>query len=126
GPRPDGGGWQESALVSVARGGSGVCLLGLLEAGLATGVVYLRRHGDDVQLELEARLEAPLEPGASLELERVRVALGDEPSRLLEAYAEELGARAGARTRSPFQAGWCSWDPFFRRRSGADPLRTLA
>ena len=124
-PPPDRAGWHESDLVSVASGARGTCLAGLLEGGVATGVVYLRRHGEDVHIEVEARLEMPLEAGARLELERVRVALGDEPNRLLEAFAEELGVRAGARTRSPFQAGWCSWYQFFGRVSEADLLRNL-
>jgi len=124
-PPADRAGWHESDLVSVAGGAPGCCLAGLLETGVATGLVYLRRHGDDVQLEVEARLETPLAPGARLELERVRVALGDEPNRLLEAFADELGARAGARTTSPFQAGWCSWYQFFGRVSEADLLRNL-
>jgi alpha-galactosidase len=124
-PPPDRGGWHESALVTVARGPRGACLVGLLECGVATGVVYLRRHGDDALVEVEARIEVPLEPGARLELERVLVALGDDANRLLEAFAEELGARAGARTRSPFQAGWCSWYQFFGGVSEADVLRNL-
>lgn len=124
-PEADRAGWHESDLVSIAAGGRGACLAGLLERGLATGVVYLRPHGDDVLLEVEARLERPLAPGARLEIESVRVALGDDPNRLLEAYAEELGARAGARTTSPFQAGWCSWYQFFGKVSEADVLRNL-
>jgi alpha-galactosidase len=124
-PDPDRAGWHESDLVSVAAGAGGACLAGLLEQGVATGLVYLRRHGEDVRVEVEARVEAPLEPGARLELEGVRVALGDEPSRLLEEYADELAARAGARTGSPFQAGWCSWYQFFAQVSEADLLRNL-
>lgn len=124
-PPPDRAGWHESELVSVASGPRGACLAGLLECGVATGIVYLRRHGDDVLLEVEARFEAPLAPGARLELERVVVALGDEPSRLLETFADELGARAGARTGSPFQAGWCTWYQYFGQVSEADLLRNL-
>jgi len=124
-PPPDRAGWHESDLVSVASGPRGSCLAGLLECGVATGVVYLRRHGDDLLVEVEARFEAPLEPGARLELERVLVALGDDPNRLLETFADELGARAGARTGSPFQAGWCSWYQFFGKVSEADLLRNL-
>jgi len=124
-PPADRAGWHESDLVSVASGSRGACLAGLLECGVATGVVYLRRHGDDLLVEVEARFEAPLEPGARLELERVLVALGDDPSRLLETFADELGARAGARTGSPFQAGWCSWYQFFGQVSEADLLRNL-
>jgi alpha-galactosidase len=124
-PPADRAGWHESDLVSVASGPRGSCLAGLLECGVATGVVYLRRHEDDLLIEVEARFEAPLDPGARLELERVMVALGDDPNRLLESFADELGARAGARTGSPFQSGWCSWYQFFGRVSEADLLRNL-
>src|SRR5262245_59448718 len=122
---PDRAGWHESDLVSVAQGPGGACLAGLLERGLATGLIYLRRHGDDVRIEVEARLELPLEPGARLEVEGVHLALGDEPSALLEAFADALGDEAGARTASPFQAGWCSWYQFFGRVGEADLLRNL-
>jgi alpha-galactosidase len=124
-PPQDRAGWHESDLVSVAEGPAGACLAGLLERGLATGLVYLRRHGDDLRLEVEARLELPIEPGERLELEGVRVALGDDANRLLEDYAEALGMRAGARTGSPFQAGWCSWYQFFANVSESDLLRNL-
>jgi alpha-galactosidase len=124
-PPPDRAGWHESDLVSVAQGPSGACLAGLLECGLATGLVYLRRHGDDLLVEVEARVEILLEPGERVETEGVRMALGDDPNRLLEDYADALGERAGARTGSAFQAGWCSWYQFFANVSEADLLRNL-
>jgi alpha-galactosidase len=124
-PPPDRAGWHESDLVSVARGPSGACLAGLLERGLATGLVYLRRQDDDLLVEVEARLETPLDPGQRLEVEGVRVALGDDPNRLLEDYADTLGERAGARTGSAFQAGWCSWYQFFANVGEVDLLRNL-
>ena len=80
----DRAGWHESDLVSVAAGARGACLAGLLERGHGTGVVYLRRHGEDVQIEVETHLEIPLEPGARLELERVRVALAEGAAKTVE------------------------------------------
>jgi alpha-galactosidase len=122
---PDRAGWHESDLVSAAEGPAGACLAGLLERGFATGLVYLRRDGKDLRIEVEARCEVPLTPGECIELEGVRIALGDEAVRLLEDFADQLGAEAGARTSAPFQAGWCSWYQFFGAVSEADLLRNL-
>jgi alpha-galactosidase len=126
-PPPDREGWHESHLVTVAgpaRGGA-ACLAGVMEAGRGTGIAYLRREPDGVRIELEVRFEAPLAPGASLEVERARVALGDDAARLLDAFAEEHGDRAGARCGAPFQSGWCSWYHFFHEVSEDALLRNL-
>jgi alpha-galactosidase len=111
--------------VSVATGAHGACLAGVVERGLGTGVVYLRPHGEDVRIEVETHLEIPVAPGAKLELERVRLALGGEPDPLLEAFADEVGAANTARTGGPFQAGWCSWYQYFGGVGEADLLRDL-
>jgi alpha-galactosidase len=125
-PPADRAGWHESDLVSVAAGASGgAALAGLVEAGRATGLVYLRREREAVRLEVEARLEVPVAPGARVEVERIVFGLGDSADALLEAFASELGQRAAARTTSPFQAGWCSWYQFFGAVSEADVLRNL-
>jgi alpha-galactosidase len=126
-PPADRAGWHESDLLSVAgppRGGA-ACLAGVMEEGRGTGLVYWRREPEAVRLEVELRFEVPLEPGARLDAERVRVALGAEPEPLLERFAEEHGRRAGARTRAPFQAGWCSWYHFFHDVSEEALLRNL-
>ena len=130
-PPADRLGWHESASVSVvgraknAKGG--VCLVGALETGRAFALVYLRESGGGgwVDVEIEQVLEVPLESGATLPLEDVRIALGAEPSRLLEAFATLWGRAGGARTRSPFQAGWCSWYYFFHDVTEEDLLRNL-
>ncbi len=125
-PPPDRSGWHESDLVTVAAGGTGgACLAGLVEAGRATGLVYLRREAEAVRVEVEARLEIPLAPDARVDGERIVFALGDSADALLEGFANELGERAGGRTASPFQAGWCSWYQFFGAVSEADVLRNL-
>jgi alpha-galactosidase len=123
----DRAGWHESHLVTVvgASPGGPCALVGLLERGESFGLVYLRRIQGGVELELEIRLETTLEPGAERVLEPVRMALGREPALLLEDYARALGAAAEARTRSPFQAGWCSWYHFFHDVTEADLLRNL-
>ena len=92
-PPPDRSGWHESHLVSVVGAGQGgaCCLAGVLETGESTGLVYLRRVADGVEVEVELRLEVPLAPGEERGLEPVRVALGEDASALLEAHAEEHG-----------------------------------
>ena len=126
GARPaDRAGWHESALVSVAVSGAGACLAGVLERGQGTGIVYLRRDSEGIRVEVELQLEVPVAPRERLTLEGVHLAVGPDEGRLLEAYAEALGAEAGARTRAPFQTGWCSWYQFFHDVSEADLLRNL-
>jgi alpha-galactosidase len=128
-PPPDRAGWHESATVSVVGSGVGAptCLAGVLEQGTTFGVVYLREDadGDGVDVEVEQVLEVPLSSGEQRKLEAVRVALGDDPNRLLEAFAELWGRAGGARTQSPFQLGWCSWYHFFHDVTEDDLLRNL-
>jgi len=126
-PPPDRDGWHESDLVSVVGGSSSTaaCLAGVLERGVGTGVVYLKPDGQGVRVETEVRFEVPIAGGDLRAVERIRVALGEDPNRLLEDYADELGAAAGARTGSPFQTGWCSWYHFFHGVREEDLLRNL-
>jgi len=114
-PPADRAGWHESELLTaVGSSPSGVaCTAGVLERGESFGVVYLRRDGAAVAIDVESRVDARLAPGERRELEPVRVALGRDATRLLEQHAREHGASASARTRAPFQAGWCSWYHFF-------------
>jgi alpha-galactosidase len=114
-PPADRAGWHESELVTVVgtSPGGAACAAGVLERGESFGVTYLRREGDGVAIEVEQRIERALAPGASLALEPVRVALGADASHLLEEHARAHGVSAAARTRAPFQAGWCSWYHFF-------------
>jgi len=130
-PPLDRSGWHESELVSVAceSPDGAACLAGVLETGLGFGIVYLREERDNASaalvIEIEIRVERLLEPGESLELEAVRVALGGDPEQLLEGFAGCVASRAGARTSAPFQAGWCSWYHFFHDVSEQDLLRNL-
>jgi alpha-galactosidase len=123
----DRAGWHESATVSVAGSGAGqpACLAGVLERGNTFGVVYLRREGDAVLVEVEQRIETPFSGGESRTLDPVRVALGDDPNRLLESFGELWGRAAEARTTSPFRVGWCSWYHFFHDVTEIDLLRNL-
>jgi 2,3-diketo-5-methylthio-1-phosphopentane phosphatase len=102
--------WHESELVTVLgeAGGGPVCLVGVHERGEAFGVVYLRREPDGVQIEVELRLDAVLEPGEQRAPGPVHLALGSDASALLEDFAEAYGGRAGARVFRPFLARWCT------------------
>jgi alpha-galactosidase len=114
-PASDRQGWHESDLVTAigAAPEGPACVVGVLERGRAFGVVYARRSGDAVEIEVEQLLEAALAPGEARELEAVRVALGPDASRLLEAFAEAHARRAEARAAHPFVTGWCSWYHYF-------------
>jgi alpha-galactosidase len=126
-PPADRAGWHESHMVTVVGESPDgpACLLGALEAGRSFGLVYARSEQDYVDLELELRLEVPLEPSARCEPEPIQVALGPDAGALLESYADELGRRAGARCDAPFQSGWCTWYHFFDRIDEATFLRNL-
>jgi len=121
----DRAGWWESDGVTVLSAGPAACSAGALESGVAFAVVYLRRDGDAVRIEVEQRVERPLDPGEAIELEPVRMALGTDSNALLEAHAEAQGLRAGARACAPFQAGWCSWYHFFHDVSEDAFVRNL-
>jgi alpha-galactosidase len=121
----DRGGWHEADGATVASAGAAAFSIGALESGLAFGVAYLRRDGTSIRAELEQRVEHAVDPGASVELEPVRIALGRDASALLEAHAAAQGRRAGARSCAPFQAGWCSWYHFFHDVTEDAFLRNL-
>lgn len=128
GARPlDREGWHESELVTVvgASPGGAACLVGAQERGRSFGVLYLRPEGDAVAIEAELVVDATLRPGEALDLDRLRVALDDDASRLLESYAESHGRLAGARAARPFLTGWCSWYHFFQRVDESAVLRNL-
>jgi alpha-galactosidase len=126
-PPSDRDGWHESDLVSVAgvTPSGPACAAGVLERGRGFGIVYLRREGDAVRVELEVRVEARFAPGERREIERVHLALGDDPIALLERFADALGREAGARAPRPLPAGWCTWYHFFSRVTEDDLRRNL-
>jgi alpha-galactosidase len=126
-PPGDRADWHESDLLTVVGGadGSGACLLGAYERGIGFAVVYARTRGEEVELELEQRLERTLEPGASLRLDAVRVELGASAGALLEAYGLDYGRRSGARVTHPFVSGWCSWYYAFADVTEDDVRRNL-
>jgi alpha-galactosidase len=123
----DRAGWHESDLataVGVSPRGP-ACAVGVLETGLALGVIFLRREASSVRIEVEQWHEVPLEPDQEISGEAVRIALGTDAARLLEELAEEHGRRAGARSEAPFRTGWCSWYHFFHDVSEESFRRNL-
>ena len=123
------GDWHESHTVSVAHAGDVAVLAGVFETGRQYALVNLRREaagpGAKLELEIEWIVECDLEPGGTLELEDAWLALGPDPNRLLERFAEQWGRHAGARRGAPFQAGWCSWYHYFHDVSEDALLRNL-
>ena len=128
GARPaDREGWHESELLTVvgAMPAGACCCVGVLERGRCFGVLFVRREGADLRIEVELWLDARLAPGEERELESVRVALGGDPNALLEGHADAHGRIAGARVARPFVSGWCSWYHFFQHVTESDVLRNL-
>jgi alpha-galactosidase len=125
-PADRGGFWESDMVTAVGASPSGpVCCVGVLERGESFGVIYLKQQGDRVLVEVELRLDAVLEPNEQRDLEGIWLSLGENATHLLEAYAEELGRTANARTAHPFLAGWCSWYHFFSEVTEDDVLRNL-
>jgi len=126
-PPADRAGWHESDLLTVvgASDEGPACAAGVLERGHELGVVYLRRDGADLRIEVELVIETTLAPGARRDLDPIRLALGHDANRLLQEHADEHGRAAGARTGARFQAGWCSWYHFFHRVDEDALLRNL-
>jgi len=132
-PPRDRAGWHASELVTVLGASpEGVaCLAGVYERGETFGIVYARPGSPnaagfhDLAIEVELRLEIPLQAGEERRTEAVRLALAADASQLLEEYAEAYGRAVGARSRAPFQSGWCSWYHFFHGVTELDLRRNL-
>jgi len=124
---PDRQNWLESNLVTVVGAATSgpACLVAVLERGCSFGVIYLRRGREETEFEVELVVDAVLAPGELRELESVRVALGEDPTQLLEEYAEAHGREVGARSTHPFLSAWSSWQQFFHEVSEEDILRNL-
>ncbi len=124
-PPADRAGWHESDLVTALGAGEAACSAGVLERGRGFGVAFLSPESDGVRVEVEVCLETRVAPGETQPTETVRLALGDDPQRLLEEHAEAHGRAAEARVGARFRAGWCTWYHFFHEVNEADVLRNL-
>jgi alpha-galactosidase len=121
-----------SELVTALRDASGAVLVcGFLGGHEHDGTFRVRPARDDpgrIELWLEAFLGgAELQPAERRELHPVSLADGEaDPSPLLESWAAELGAGAGARTDAAYQVGWCSWYHYFHAVTEHDIRANLA
>jgi len=78
------------------------------------GTLRLRVVDGRIEVTAEAWLGgARLDAGTARTLHALEVRSGDDPSTLLGDWAAQVGARMRARTRAPFQVGWCSWYHYF-------------
>jgi alpha-galactosidase len=78
------------------------------------GTLRARIVDGTVELAAEAWLGgAVLNPGSVRELHSIVAEEGDDASALLEAWADRVGSRAGARVGAPYIVGWCSWYQYF-------------
>ena len=99
-------------------------LTGFLSANTWLGQIYYARN--DGALAATVLLDgAVLEPGASLALPPLWLALGPQAALPL-AYAEAVAAELGARPSQPPPTGWCSWYYYFTGVSEAGVVENLA
>jgi alpha-galactosidase len=104
------------------------------EAGLTLGFLTHRTCLGHVSLAhrrgrvaaVRARCAAegiPLEPGESLEAERLWIGLDPAESDGVAGWAERAGAEMGAPVPAETGSGWCSWYHFFTRVRAEDVRR---
>lgn len=131
-PDPAEPGELRSELVTALRDATGsVVVIGFLGGWEHDGTIRVRpaRDGTDaIEVWIEAFLGgALLESSERRELHEVALSSGEgDPSPLLEAWATALGAAGRARTRAPYQVGWCSWYHYFGDVTEADLRANLA
>jgi alpha-galactosidase len=89
--------------------------------------VRLGEDGDRVVVRAEAWLGgATLPRGTRRTLHDLVAHDGDDPAALLAEWAALVGAEQRARTRAPFQVGWCSWYHYFHDVTEQDLHDNLA
>ncbi len=131
-PDPAEAGELRSELVTALRDATGsVAVIGFLGGWEHDGTIRVRpaRDGSDaIEVWIEAFFGgAVLESSERRELHEVALSTGEgDPSPLLEEWAAALGTAASARTRAPYQVGWCSWYHYFHDVTEADLRANLA
>lgn len=107
-------GQLRSELVTVLADDHDAVLVGFLGGDLHDGTLRLGHGRSGNELIVEAFLgDAVLAPGEERDLHEVVIRPTDDPVGALDAWATECGRRSGARTRAPYQVGWCSWYHYF-------------
>ena len=116
-----------SEMVTVLADDGGAVLAGFLGGDLHDGTLWLAHGRTGQELRIEAYLGgAVLSPGEQRDLHEVRLGPVDDPNGALADWAEEYGRRQVARTRSPYQLGWCSWYHYFENVRETDMRENLA
>ena len=105
-------------------------------ARLGIGFVGGAAHAGTVRVRVvDSRLEiaatawfggATLRSGERRVLHPIVIEEHDDPSVLLERWADRTGRAERARVDAPFLAGWCSWYHYFDRVTERDILANLA
>jgi alpha-galactosidase len=91
------------------------------------GTLRARAEAGRVLLRAEAWLGgATLTAGTTRALHEVVSSRGDDAVALLEEWAVQVGAAAGARTRAQSPVGWCSWYHYFHDVTEAAVRANLA
>jgi alpha-galactosidase len=103
-----------SELVTVLADDDDAVLVGFLGGDLHDGTIRVGRGPTGTEVSVEAFLGgAVLAPGEERLLHEVLVVPTSDPVGELDRWAAECGRRSAARTRAPYQVGWCSWYHYF-------------
>lgn len=116
-----------SEMVTVVSDDRAGVLAGFLGGDLHDGTVWLAHGQTGQELRIQAFLGgAVLAPGEQRELHEVRLEVVADANDALAEWASEYGRRQLARTRSPYQLGWCSWYHYFEHIREIDIRKNLA
>lgn len=126
--RPSGRrGALRSEVVSVIWAGEAALLVGFVRGDRQFGGIDLDLAGGRVaRFVVGCDLDGTaLAPGRSVESEPLLVLTGSDPVALLERWADELGARQGARVPGRSPSGWCSWYHYYAKVTESDVRENL-
>jgi alpha-galactosidase len=101
--------------------------IGFVGGASHAGTIRVRIVGDRLEIAAAAWFGgATLRSGQRRMLHPVVIEEHDDPSVLLERWADRTGRAERARVDAPFLAGWCSWYHYFEHVTERDILANLA
>ncbi|MDQ1456875.1 MAG: alpha-galactosidase [Actinomycetota bacterium] len=101
--------------------------IGFVGGATHAGTIRVRIVDDRLELAATAWLGgATLRAGEQRVLHPFVIEEHDDPSVLLERWADRTGRAEQARVRAPFLSGWCSWYHYFEHVTERDVLDNLA
>ena len=116
-----------SEMVTVLADDRAAVLAGFLGGDLHDGTLWVSHGQTGQELRVQAYLgDAVLAPGEERDLHEVWLGAVDDPLDALDEWATEYGRRSLARTRSPYQVGWCSRYHYFEHVRELDVRENLA